>query len=199
MKRTGGSIDSYTFPVGTNDGDRFILSFTALGTAFEDRIVIRVRWEWLFVPVSLVLITGALTMGTKIRGSKRHLPAWGSSTTALMIHGPYSHTEEAFPQILTAKQMHDKAKSTKVLLERNFNGSWRLFTREDRVVGSNSMDLESTTSRVPHPTAYRAMTERRHFLVKRRKYPCCCVEYNEGTTSNFRATQGARLARSRSI
>ncbi|KAL8786517.1 MAG: hypothetical protein Q9213_002744 [Squamulea squamosa] len=112
-----------------------VLNFTAIGTVVENRTIVHFRWWWLSFPVGLVITTLALTIATKIRGSRRQVPVWGSSTAALMIRGPYSHTDEVALD-LSAQQMHQKAQSTKVTLERGINGSWRLFEKRDSVTQS---------------------------------------------------------------
>ncbi|KAL8650763.1 MAG: hypothetical protein Q9210_003635 [Variospora velana] len=150
---------SHSYPVSTTDGRSYLLNFTVLGTAFEDRTVVDVRWEWLSLPAGLVFMTVALTIATKIRGSKRHIPVWGSSTTALMFRGPYSHTDdETSSDLLSASQMHEKAKSTKVSLGRSVDGSWRLYTRDDPGIRSKSTDLESAMSMLPHCTTHEVTT-----------------------------------------
>ncbi|KAI4270853.1 MAG: hypothetical protein LQ337_006427 [Flavoplaca oasis] len=134
------------------DGEIYKLKFTAPGTVFEDRTVVQVRWAWLCFPVGLVAMTVFLTIATKIRSSKQQIPIWGSSTTALMIRGPYSHTNEISPLSLSADQMHQKAKSTKVTLERSTDGSWRLVERRDAAIRDEATDLESAVSFLPHST-----------------------------------------------
>ncbi|KAL8727517.1 MAG: hypothetical protein Q9166_005988 [cf. Caloplaca sp. 2 TL-2023] len=135
----------------------YVLNFTALGAVLEDRTTVRVRWGWLSLPISLIITTCALTVATKIRGSKRQLPVWGSSTTALMMRGPYSYADGT-PLNLSPHQMHKKAQSTKVTLERGVDGSWRLLKRRNPATRIDSTDLESAVSFLSQSTTYE-MTE----------------------------------------
>ena len=48
--------------------------FYAQGETYVDRLIVRIRWGWLVFPVGLVAMTGALTILTKIRSSRQHLP-----------------------------------------------------------------------------------------------------------------------------
>ncbi|KAL8903342.1 MAG: hypothetical protein Q9171_007436 [Xanthocarpia ochracea] len=127
--------------------------FYAQGRTYEDRLIVRIRWGWLVFPVGLVAMTGVLSILTKIRSSRQHLPTWGSSTTALMVRGPYSHPDEISPLIDSTQQMQDKAKSAKVALERSSNGYWRLYERIDPAIQSEPTDLESATSVGPQCTS----------------------------------------------
>ncbi|KAL8924374.1 MAG: hypothetical protein Q9172_002721 [Xanthocarpia lactea] len=145
----GWGPDNYLVEVG---GERHTLNFAAIGTAIEDRTVVQVRWGWLCFPVGLVFMTCGLTIATKIRSSRQHIPVWGSSITALMIRGPYSYTKDTSSLLLSADQMHKKAKSTKVTLERDASGSWKLVERRDPAIGPEALDLESAESFLPQPT-----------------------------------------------
>ncbi|KAL9628413.1 MAG: hypothetical protein Q9204_005900 [Flavoplaca sp. TL-2023a] len=122
----------------------------AMGTTFEDRIIVRVRWGWLSFPVGLVMMTVLLTIATKLRSSRQNIPAWGSSTAALMIRGPYSHIEDTSSLNLSADQMRKEAKSTKVTFERSTDGSWKLVERRDPAIRNEGTDLESAVSSMPH-------------------------------------------------
>ena len=150
-----GEADNYLVEI---DGERQALNFAAKGTAFEDCTVVQVRWAWLCFPVGLVLMTCGLTIATKIRSSRQHIPVWGSSTTALMIRGPYSYTKETWPFLLSADQMHKKAKSTKVTLERDASGSWKLIERRDLAIRPEATDLESAMS-FPSQSTTHELTE----------------------------------------
>ncbi|KAL8976055.1 MAG: hypothetical protein Q9205_007870 [Flavoplaca limonia] len=151
--------DNYVVKI---DGEEQALKLTALGTAFENRTVVQVRWAWLCFPVGLVAMTVLLTIATKIRSSKQQIPIWGSSTTALMIRGPYSHIDDTSSLSLSADQMHNKAKSTKVTLERNADGSWRLVEQRDAAIRNEATDLESAVSSLPQSTTHKMRASKAH-------------------------------------
>ncbi|KAL8882639.1 MAG: hypothetical protein Q9192_007548 [Flavoplaca navasiana] len=144
-----GKADNYVVKI---DGEEQALKLTALGTAFEDRTVVQVRWAWLCLPVGTVLMTCGLTIATKIRSSKQQIPTWGSSTTALMICGPYSHIDDTSSLDLSTEQMYTKAKSTKVTFERSVDGTWRLVEQSDPAIRTEATDLESAVSFLPQST-----------------------------------------------
>lgn len=118
----GGSLNQMT---------RFAGNTTAIGTAFEVRTVVRIRWGWLSFPVGLVGMTALVTISTKIRSSRQHLPLWGSSTMALMLCGPYSTAFETSSPLPTSSHHESQLKviRTEVVLEETADGSWKLSER----------------------------------------------------------------------
>ncbi|KAL8846811.1 MAG: hypothetical protein Q9221_008119 [Calogaya cf. arnoldii] len=133
---------------------KFEGNLQATGTTFEARTVVRIRWGWLTFPIGLVAMTCLLTIATKTRSSRQGIPPWGSSMTALMTHGPYSHTEGPLPLMRSTKQMQGKAKSTKVAFGKDANGYWRLFDQEGSATLSQSTELKSMVSVVPLLTTH---------------------------------------------
>ncbi|KAL8726291.1 MAG: hypothetical protein Q9166_006793 [cf. Caloplaca sp. 2 TL-2023] len=125
---------------------------TALGAMFEDRAIVRVRWGWLAFPVGLVAMTALLTISTKIKSTKKHLPVWSSSTTALMMRGPYSRTDDILSITDSARAMQRKAERTKVVFERGANDCWKISKHGSPVSRSNPADLESASSILPNST-----------------------------------------------
>ncbi|KAL9627417.1 MAG: hypothetical protein Q9204_006581 [Flavoplaca sp. TL-2023a] len=174
------------------DGEMYTLNFTAVGTAFEDRTVVQVRWAWLCFPVGLVALTVLLTIATKIRGSKQQLPSWGASTTALMIYGPYSHINDTASLNLSADQMQKKAKSTKVTLERRVDGTWGLVERSDAAIQDETTDLESAVSFLPQSTTQEMGTTGSLLATSGNGR-------REATVAPWLPRQRPRLARSQSI
>ncbi|KAL8976650.1 MAG: hypothetical protein Q9205_007385 [Flavoplaca limonia] len=142
-----------------SDGDGRLMNgegnSQAMGMTFEDRIIVRVRWGWLSFPVGLVTMTVLLTIATKLWSSRQNIPAWGSSTAALMIRGPYSHIDDTASLNLSADQMQKKAKSTKVTFERSTDGSWRLVERRHPAIRNEATDLESAVSSIPQSKTYK--------------------------------------------
>lgn len=129
------------------------LDFIAYGNDIVDRTIVRVRWGWLFIPASLIKVTGALTIATKIRGSRQHIPQWGSSTTALMINGPYSYINEPSSSTPSARRQRlAEMKSAKVMLKRGKDGSWRLAIRDGNVIGGRSTARMPATQLLPRST-----------------------------------------------
>lgn len=98
---------------------------SAIGTAFENVTVVRVRWGWLVYPINLLLMTIVLTVSTKVRCYQQKIPAWKSSAMPLMVHGPYSHFKESSVEGDTIDQMERFAKRTKVSLQTTLEG-WKL-------------------------------------------------------------------------
>ncbi|KAL8652673.1 MAG: hypothetical protein Q9226_004170 [Calogaya cf. arnoldii] len=133
---------------------KFEGNLQAIGKTFEDRTVVRIRWSWLAFPIGLVAMTCFLTIATKLRSSRQEIPPWGSSMTALMIRGPYSHTEGPSPLIRSTKQMQDKAKSTKIAFGKDANGYWRLSEQDESGSLSQSTEIESMVSVVPLLTTH---------------------------------------------
>ena len=196
-----GKADNYVVKI---DGEEQALKLTALGTAFEDRIVVQVRWAWLCFPVGLVAMTVLLTIATKIRGSQQQIPIWGSSTTALMIRGPYSHTGQTSSPLFSADQMYKKAKSTKVTLERSTDGSWRLVERRDLPIRQEVTDLESAVSFLPLSTTYKMRehpkpTDTSTKTTTGSVLAASGTRGREATVATWNPQQRPRLARSQSI
>ncbi|KAL8765354.1 MAG: hypothetical protein Q9209_007540 [Squamulea sp. 1 TL-2023] len=127
---------------------------TVLGAMFEDRPIVRVRWGWLAFPVGLIAMTGLLTISTKVKRTRKDLPVWSSSTTALMMRGPYSRTDDILSITDSARAMQRKAERTKVVLERGANDCWKISEQESPASGSDSTDLESAAYIMPNPTIH---------------------------------------------
>ncbi|KAL8948334.1 MAG: hypothetical protein Q9222_005472 [Ikaeria aurantiellina] len=98
---------------------------SASGTAFNDVTVVRVRWGWLVYPINLLLMTIILTSWTKVVTTRQGIPAWRSSTMALMVYGPYSHFSGSLQNLRTTAQMELRAKRTKISLV-STDRSWKL-------------------------------------------------------------------------
>ena len=98
----------------------------ATGTVFENRAVVRVRWQWLLFPAALLLLTAIVTISTKIRSLQQGIPNWGSSLMPLMLRGPYSCPIDASTSDADSNvQMDRLARTTKVSLQQTGSG-WNL-------------------------------------------------------------------------
>ncbi|KAL8886136.1 MAG: hypothetical protein Q9192_006534 [Flavoplaca navasiana] len=98
----------------------------ATGTIFENRAVVRVRWQWLLFPAALLLLTAIVTISTKIRSLQQGIPNWGSSLMPLMLRGPYSCAVDASMSYAeTNAQMDRLAKTMKASLQRT-GSAWKL-------------------------------------------------------------------------
>lgn len=187
---------------GLNQNTTSLLNSTALGTTFEDRIVIRVRWGWLALPVGLVATTILLTFATKIRSSKHDIPVWGSLTTVLIFRGPYSHIDGTLPLKPSTKQMQDKAKSTEVAFGSDSTGHWRLLKRKAPSIRSKNTDLESAAALLPPSTSHEIIEYPNSTSI----YASSTVESplataqsrQEATSSSSSSQQRPRLTRSQS-
>lgn len=62
---------------------------SAMGTAFENLEVVRVRWGWLVCPVNLLFMKIILTVSTKDRSYQQNIPARKLSAMPFMVHGLY--------------------------------------------------------------------------------------------------------------
>ncbi|KAL8782737.1 MAG: hypothetical protein Q9213_005161 [Squamulea squamosa] len=144
--------------VGKLQDERSLANVTAnstvLGAMFEDHAIVRVRWGWLAFPVALVGMTALLTISTKIKSTRKHLPVWSSSTTALMMRGPYSRIDDMLLIADSARAMQRKADQTKVVLRRGANKCWKISEQESPASRSNSADSESAASIAPNPTIH---------------------------------------------
>ncbi|KAL8782563.1 MAG: hypothetical protein Q9213_005288 [Squamulea squamosa] len=177
---------------------------TTLGAMFEDRAIVRVRWGWLAFPVGLIAMTALLTISTKIKSTREHLPVWGSSTTALMMRGPYSHTDEMLSTTDSARAMQHKAEQTKVVLERCVNGCWKISEQRCPVSQSNPVDVESAASILQSPITHGetkplSLRHTDHSLPVNTIFAATEPEHKKGTLSILKLPPSVRLSRSRSI
>lgn len=131
----------------------------------------------------LVATTGLLTVATRFRSSRQHIPAWGSSTVALMLRGPWSHAPEMLPSINSTKRMQRRAKRTEVALERTAHGDWRLSWQNLGTEDDYSSEPESSTSISAFGRAFLSGASRENFGGKR---PVAASSANKGTTKNTR-------------
>ncbi|KAI4182272.1 MAG: hypothetical protein L6R41_006081 [Letrouitia leprolyta] len=179
---------------------RHTLKFTAFGNNIVDHAMVRIRWGWLVFPVGLVFVTGALTITIKIQGSRKQIPEWGSSATALMIYGPYSHTnEKSSPNY---NQMHIKAKSTKVILERSANGSWRLSWRDDTATDPENTAAKSAIPLLRYFRAHKVTETSNSSLTKispKAASPCRTVKPGASIQNRCKSPPPSELTRSKSI
>ncbi|KAL8645204.1 MAG: hypothetical protein Q9226_007404, partial [Calogaya cf. arnoldii] len=102
-------------------GSRF-----AVGTAFENRSIIRIRWGWLVLPVGVVAMTAVVSLSALLRSSREDMPVWGSSTMALMLRGPFSEAPESLPGRNSTDRFQRLARQTEVEFEKDIDHSWRL-------------------------------------------------------------------------
>ncbi|KAL8846469.1 MAG: hypothetical protein Q9221_008435 [Calogaya cf. arnoldii] len=102
-------------------GNRF-----AVGTAFEDRTIIRIRWGWLVFPIGLAAMTAVVTLNALLRSSRENIPVRGSSTVALMLRGPFSTAAETLPGSDSTDRFQRLARQTEVGFEKDVDDSWRI-------------------------------------------------------------------------
>ena len=100
--------------------------YNELGIAFATgnttgyRTVVHVRWGWIVYPVILVGLTTLFTIATITSTAKRDIPAWKSSTLALMLRGPFSRTISS-----SEADLEKRAGNTKTYLKKTDRG-WRM-------------------------------------------------------------------------
>ena len=100
--------------------------YNELGIAFATgnttgyRTVVHVRWGWIVYPVILVGLTTLFTIATISSTAKRNMPAWKSSTLALMLRGPFSRTISS-----SEADLEKRAGNTKTHLKKTDRG-WRM-------------------------------------------------------------------------
>ncbi|KAL8752723.1 MAG: hypothetical protein Q9199_005539 [Rusavskia elegans] len=125
-KQTRSNESFYYFDKGDPRGPNITGSGLAMGTAFENRTVIRIRWGWLVFPVGLVAMTAVVTLQTLLRSSREDIPAWGSSALALMLRGPFSKAHKTLPVNDSTDQFQRMARQTEVSVEKDVDGSWSM-------------------------------------------------------------------------
>lgn len=58
-----------------------------LGTAFELRTFVHIRWGWIALPVIVVLMTGAFLVAAMMTSRTTKTKLWKSSALAMLFHG----------------------------------------------------------------------------------------------------------------
>ncbi|MCJ1241670.1 hypothetical protein MMC14_009676 [Varicellaria rhodocarpa] len=94
--------------------------------AFTQQTCIYVRWQWLTLPIALLVATliffGALVVQN---AGERGYGVWKSSQNALLWHGLEGLAEQEAPDLETLKEMDRRAKELTVQLGRS-NRGWKL-------------------------------------------------------------------------
>lgn len=125
-KQARSNESFYYFDKGDPRGPNITGSGLAMGTAFENRTVIRIRWGWLIFPVGLVAMTAVVTLQTLLRSSREDIPVWGSSALALILRGPFSKAHKTLPANDSTDLFQRMARQTEVSLEKDVDGSWSM-------------------------------------------------------------------------
>jgi hypothetical protein len=58
-----------------------------LGTAYEMRTYVHIRWGWIALPAVVVLMTGAFLASAMLRSRTTRTKLWKSSALAMLFHG----------------------------------------------------------------------------------------------------------------
>ena len=128
--RTTDSIipDSTTNPVHSVASD---WNRPALGEAFINTTCIHVRWPWLALPAAL-LVTTLIFLVTLIAQTtgKDSCEVWKSSQDALLWHGLDGSAMDESANLVTASDMHRRAKELTVRLGRTGRG-WKLILNDE--------------------------------------------------------------------
>lgn len=127
-------------------------STTALGAVWQQVTVVEIRWPWLILPVSIVLITAVLLIAA-VLSSKSDISAvtsWKSSSLPFLFHGirDWSHDDrEALyaGEFESIKKMNAMAAKMDVCLHKAI-GSGTALTRHDLRVDESSQ-ADRPTSR----------------------------------------------------
>jgi hypothetical protein len=93
------------------------------GESHRMETYIRVRWDWLGLPVGLIALSIVFLVATIVKNEKRRGMAWKSSSLALLFHGLEGVARGAGEGL---GQMKEVAKKTRVVLTRGDDGEWKL-------------------------------------------------------------------------
>ncbi len=95
-------------------------SAPAIGTVFKDQTCVRVRWPWLALPASLIIVVWIFLAATMIeQHTAKWLPSWKSSLFPILLHGTTVNSpgDENFAvQGDDLTQMRSTARNAKVQL-----------------------------------------------------------------------------------
>ncbi|KAI9738733.1 MAG: hypothetical protein M1834_008238 [Cirrosporium novae-zelandiae] len=96
------------------------------GTAWKTETYIHIRWQWLILPVSLLMLSLVFLIITMLVSNKQNIPVWKSSQLALLFHGltpeyrAKTDHENANLDLIT--EMEDFAKKIRVKLMQTEDG-----------------------------------------------------------------------------
>ena len=106
------------------------------GTAWRTEIYVSVKWQWLALPVALVLLSCALLLVSIISNSRQHVTAWKSNVLATLFHGiGLGSRDDRVAHMVHAKQMERAAEGIYVQLEKDDGGD--VYLSRSRQVGSD--------------------------------------------------------------
>ena len=108
----------------TNNIRQFNLGgIPATGTVWKTETIIRVRWGWLLLPGTLVVLMVVFLGATMFQSARQRV--WKSSSLAMLFHGLGSETRSQLGTLDKLDQMQQKAGQVKVQFHRTEEG-WRL-------------------------------------------------------------------------
>lgn len=90
--------NSYQKPNSTSNGEKAVAN-VAVGQAFRNVQILEVRWAWIAMPLSLLLISGFFLAATVIRSSKDNVGIYKTSALASLFSGLGEQKEEEVGEI----------------------------------------------------------------------------------------------------
>jgi hypothetical protein len=98
------------------------------GNALSDQTYVEVRWEWMAIPLIVLVFAIVLLIITIFVNSKQGTRIWKSSAVALLVHGMHGWSEQELAAMKSLEEMNYFAAGAKAKLGRE-GSSYYKFTR----------------------------------------------------------------------